>query len=83
MAASGFTWGSGFTCGNFDECQMKKRVIERAAKVIMLMDSTKYGKSMPFTFATLTEIDMLITDDKIPQEVPDELLKQKIETILR
>jgi len=75
MAASGFTWRSGFTCGNFDECQIKKQVIDRAQKVIMLMDSTKVGKSHPFTFATLQDIDMLITDDRIDPDALDELEK--------
>jgi len=81
MAASGFTWGSGFTCGNFDECQMKKRVIEKAAKVIMMMDSTKFGRSLPFTFTAAHDIDLLITDDRINSETLDEMQEKRIEII--
>ena len=68
MASSGFTFSNGFTCGSFDECQIKKRVIEKAAKVIMLMDSSKFGGSMPFTFAGLSDIDLLVSDKKVGQE---------------
>jgi len=68
MAASGFTFMNGFTCGNFDECQIKKRVIAKTAKSIMLMDSSKISKNLPFTFADPTDIDLLITDDKLAQE---------------
>jgi len=68
MAASGFTFSNGFTCGNYDECQIKKRVIQKAAKVIMLMDNTKFDRNMPFTFADLADIDLLITDDKISKD---------------
>jgi len=68
MASSGFTFSNGFTCGNYDECQVKKRVIEKAAKVIMLMDSSKFGRNLPFTFAGLSEIDLLVTDGKITPE---------------
>ena len=68
MASSGFTFNNGFTCGNYDECQIKKRVIEKAAKVIMLMDSTKFGRNMPFTFAGLSDIDTLVTDKNIGGE---------------
>ena len=68
MAASGFTFNNGFTCGNYDECQIKKRVIQKAAKVIMLMDSTKFDRNMPFTFADLSDIDSLITDNRITKE---------------
>jgi len=68
MGASGFNFSNGFTCGNYDECQMKKRVIEKAAKVIMLMDCSKFDKNMPFTFASLSDIDLLITDNNIKCE---------------
>jgi len=68
MASSGFTFSNGFTCGSFDECQIKKRVIEKAAKVIMLMDSSKFGRGMPFTFAGLSDIDLLVSDKKVGQE---------------
>ena len=68
MASSGFTFSNGFTCGSFDECQIKKRVIEKAAKVIMLMDSSKFGRGMPFTFAGLSDIDLLVTDEKVGSE---------------
>jgi len=78
MASSGFTHGNGFTCGNYDECQMKKRVIEKAAKTIMLMDSSKFGRNLPFTFASLTDIDILVTDNKITQEDNKRLQKAGI-----
>ena len=68
MASSGFTFNNGFTCGNYDECQIKKRVIEKATKVIMLMDSSKLGRNLPFTFADLADIDLFITDSKIANE---------------
>jgi len=75
IAASGFSFTNGYTCGNYDEAQMKKRAIERAAKSIMLMDSSKFGKNLPFTFAHLSDIDLLISDNKLEQDDLDELLK--------
>ena len=68
MASSGFTFNNGFTCGNYDECQLKKRVIKKAAKVIMLMDSSKLGRNMPFTFADLADVDILVTDKNVSDE---------------
>ena len=68
MASSGFTFNNGFTCANYDECQIKKRVISKAAKVYMLMDSSKFGRGMPFTFAGLSDIDLLVTDGNISKE---------------
>jgi len=79
MAASGFTFSNGFTSGSFDECQIKKRVIEKTAKTIMLMDSSKFGKSLPFTFAFPSDIELLVTDGKLGQEDLKKLRKSGIE----
>ena len=76
MGASGFNFSNGFTCGNYAECQMKKRVIEKASKVIMMMDCSKFGKNMPFTFANLSDIDLLITDKNIAGEDLERIQKQ-------
>ena len=81
MASSGFSFRSGFTCGSFDECRIKKRVIEKAAKVIMLMDSSKFGRNMPFTFAGIADIDVLITDSKITKGDLRELGKAGTEVV--
>ena len=81
MAASGFTWNSGFTCGNYDECQMKKRVIGKAGRVIMLLDSAKFGKSMPFTIAAPSDIDILVTDARADRETLDEMQKYRVEMV--
>ena len=35
----------------------------------MLMDSSKIGNMMPYTFANASDIDVLITDDGIPEEL--------------
>lgn len=69
MAASGFSFKNGFTAGDFGECEIKKRVISKASKTIFLMDSSKFGKNMPFTFARLSDIDLLISDDKVSDEI--------------
>ena len=72
IATSGFSAKNGFTCGNYDEAQIKKKVISNANRVIVMMDSSKIGKSMPFTFARLDEIDVLITDNA-PEDFGEEI----------
>jgi len=76
VGASGYTPDNAFTCGNYDESQMKKRVIEKAARVVLLMDSSKAGKSLPFTFAHPRDIEFLVTDDKIGPAYLEELQKE-------
>ena len=83
MATSGITKQNGFTCGNYDESQLKRRAIEKASKVILVMDSSKYGKSLPFTFAEISDIDVLVTDSKIDKSFLKELQKyKKIEVLI-
>lgn len=62
MVASGFTQRAGFTCGKETEAQVKTRVIAKAQHVVMLMDSSKYGKVLPFTFAEPENIDLFISN---------------------
>lgn len=74
MGASGFSEDGGFTNGDFNECELKKAVIKKAKKTIILMDSTKLGKSMPYTFCQLSDIDALVIDK--PSEKLLELIKE-------
>lgn len=69
MAASGFSFKSGFTAGDYGECEIKKKVISKASKTIVLMDSTKFGKNLPFTFARLSDVYLLISDDNVSPDI--------------
>lgn len=62
LVASGYTQKAGFTCGKETEAQVKLKVIAKASRVVMLMDSSKYGRVLPFTFAVPDDIDELLTD---------------------
>jgi len=81
MASSGFSLQNGFTSGTYSECELKRDVLKRASKVIMLMDSTKIDKSLPYTFSTLEEIDVLVSDDNIPQDIRIAAQKAGVEVI--
>jgi len=65
MSCSGFGLDTGFTSGSHAECELKRAVIKKARRKIMLMDSSKQDKRMPFTFAHLSDIDVLVTDSGI------------------
>ena len=69
MASSGFSLQHGFTSGTQSECELKRAVLGMASRAIMLMDSSKVGKNLPYTFGTLEGIDVLVSDDKLPAEI--------------
>ncbi|MHB1484680.1 MAG: DeoR/GlpR family DNA-binding transcription regulator [Saccharofermentanales bacterium] len=62
MAASAFSLNSGFTCGDYFEAEIKRLIIKKAQTTVMLMDASKVECGMPYTFAKLTDVDILITD---------------------
>ncbi len=73
MSTSGFDEAAGFSVGHQLDALLKRAVIKRARRVVMLADSSKVGALMPFTFARLEDIDVLVTDDKFPAELKKRL----------
>lgn len=81
IVGSAFSLKNGFTVGNYEEGVLKKSIISKAEKVIMLIDSSKFGKTMPFTFAHMEDIDILITDKRPSEEVMELTQKSQIKVI--
>ncbi|MBQ5762009.1 MAG: DeoR/GlpR transcriptional regulator [Clostridia bacterium] len=71
ISASAFSLDSGFSVSNMYEAELKKKVISKAKQTIVLLDSSKIGKTLLFTFADLNSVDVLVTDD----EVSDSLMR--------
>ncbi len=81
MGTSGFSASAGFTAGEHFECDLKRLVLGKASKVILLMDSSKVDKSMPYTFAQPGEIHILITDDGLPREIETLLTEKGVQVV--
>lgn len=69
VCTSAFTVNGGFTAGNPYESEIKTEVIRKARRVIMLMGCDKIGHNMPYTFAQMSDIDVLICETKPSEEV--------------
>ncbi len=69
MSATAFTLDSGFSCGSPVEADLLKLIRKKAKSVYMMLDSSKIGKIMPYTFARLQDIDVLITDENFPEDL--------------
>lgn len=74
IVASGYSPGAGFTCGMESEARIKSLVIRKARTVIMLMDGAKLNRVLPYTFAQLSDLDYLITEQN-PDALPPELIQ--------
>ncbi len=72
LSAGGYSSNRGFTCNGEEESYLRKAVIQRAEKVVMLLDSTKFGKQHSYTLANLEDVDMVITDRGIDEQMLEE-----------
>jgi DeoR/GlpR family transcriptional regulator of sugar metabolism len=66
LGVTGYSDGSGFTCGKESEMHVKKLIIQKARKSVVLMDASKLTRIMPYTFADLEDIDYVIGDGALP-----------------
>lgn len=69
LGVTGFTHEDGFNCGADDENWLKRSVIKRSEKKVLLLDSSKIGIENTFIFASLKEIDVIISDDELDPEL--------------
>ncbi len=68
LGVSGYTDQGGFTCGKEDEMLVKRLMMKKAGKKVILMDSTKCGKILPYTFGNIEDADYIVSDGGLPQE---------------
>ena len=69
IVPSGLSLKDGFTSGNYPECELKHMVVEKARRVVVLMDTSKLDRSLPFTFCGLENVHTIVADNKLPYEI--------------
>jgi DeoR/GlpR family transcriptional regulator of sugar metabolism len=77
IGVHGMTEQAGFTTPNLLESDTNRAFIRAAGRKIVLADHTKWGVTGLSSFAELSDVDMLITDDHLP-DVAAELLASRI-----
>ena len=48
---------------------VKRLMVERAGKKVILMDSSKCGKILPYTFGNVEDVNYIITDGELPASI--------------
>lgn len=69
IGVSGFSLEAGFTCGTEGDMLVKHQVIKKARKSVAMCGSDKLTCLMPYTFAELSDVDYLISDEDLPDTV--------------
>ena len=78
VSAAAFTPENGFSCASQIEADLLKVTRKQAKAMYMMLDSSKIGKIMPYTFARLEDIDVLITDDNFPADLKEQFTSRNI-----
>lgn len=69
FGVTGYSSTRGFTCGEEEEFKLKNTVLRKSERAVMLMDSTKIGIVSTFTFATMQDVDVIVSDGNLSQAI--------------
>ena len=79
ISCDGLSFKHGLTTPYREEHTLKRAMIERAQRVVALVDSSKFGNVQMFSFAKFDEIDVLVTDTGVDPEAVDFLTSHGID----
>ena len=82
IAASGISLEEGLTDPTWLDTSIKKAMIRSSRKVILLIDSHKFDLISSRTFASLDQVDLIITDSSIDREIHERYCSTGIDIIL-
>jgi DeoR family fructose operon transcriptional repressor len=68
VSCDGLSFQHGLTTPYREEHMIKRAMIERADRVVALVDQSKFGNAQMFSFAKFDEIDVLVTDTRVEPE---------------
>ena len=82
IVPSGLSLKDGFTSGNYSECELKQMVVNKARRVVILLDTAKLDRSLPFTFCALDKVHTIVADDYLPDDLTQAAEAAGIEIII-
>ena len=71
----------GVTCGNYTECELKRKIIEKARQVILLITQSKIDKILPYSVCDISAADVIITGVELSAEMISKCLANKVKII--
>ena len=82
FGARGFTLAEGLTDVNIEEVKTKQALARSCHRVVAMFDARKWGQVATATFATLDEIDVIISDVDAPEALVAAVRARGVEVIL-
>ncbi|MDO9496136.1 MAG: DeoR/GlpR family DNA-binding transcription regulator [Nocardioides sp.] len=82
LGTNGLSVEHGLTTPDRDEAATKRALVRAARRVVVLADSSKLGRELAVRFATLDDIDTLVTDAGIPDDIRQALERADVEVVI-
>jgi DeoR family transcriptional regulator, carbon catabolite repression regulator len=71
LSCSGINSTGGITDNSLEHAKIKQKIIEKSAQVFLLIDQTKFNKTLMSTSTHIRNVDMLFTDTKPNKDFVD------------
>lgn len=81
LASGGFNTDRGVTTGNIMEVEVKRVMVAQASRVALLVDSSKYGRVQSLAVAPLSQIDVIVTDNKLADHHTADIESHHVEVV--
>ncbi|MCL2116953.1 MAG: DeoR/GlpR family DNA-binding transcription regulator [Planctomycetaceae bacterium] len=78
IAVNGIDLKKGLSTPNLDIAHFKRKLLEISSQVVVVADSSKFGKISFVKFAKLNQVDLIITDEGIAPEMSDYFEKENV-----
>ncbi|ASY31382.1 MULTISPECIES: DeoR/GlpR family DNA-binding transcription regulator [unclassified Streptomyces] len=81
LGVHGISARAGLSTPNLAEAETNRRLVAAARRVIVVADHTKWGTVGLSSFAPLSAVDTVVTDEGLPREAREELA-ERVEAVL-
>lgn len=82
LSSAGYVSGLGFMDPSMAETEAKSAMMRAADRLIMLVDSGKFGRKSLMTSVPLEKVDAIVTDDNAPDDALNEFRSRGIEVCI-
>ena len=69
LGISGIDYDGSLLDFDYHEVRVKKAIIENSRSVYLAVDHTKFGRNAMVNLGSITELQMIITDQEPPEEI--------------
>jgi DeoR family deoxyribose operon repressor len=82
VSAAGISQDFGVTCFNFNEVEVKQKVLRQAQQRLLLADHSKFDTVRTAHFANLGDFQFVVSDKKIPKAYRDAITASGAQLII-